>query len=313
MGVARPVYIVVLNWNGWSDTIACLDSLRAVTTPAVKVLVVDNASTNESVQKLQEYIASGRGPKEIKLLENNINAGFSGGMNMGIEAARAGAAEWIVLLNNDTLVDPHFVEIMLAAAEADSTIGMVNPKILLLEKRNVIWSVGGRINWMKTKGWHIGYNERDQGQYDSPAVQDSAYTTGGCVLLRASMLLEIGLMPEAYFLYYEDVEWSLLAQRAGWRTVVVPKAKIWHKGAASTREFSEAYIRYHVRNGLLLARRMGSPAQIVVAYGVSILRAVYQLLKWVGVPNKRPWARAILQGIMDAWMNRTGFIKQSYE
>jgi GT2 family glycosyltransferase len=209
-------------------------------------------------------------------------------------------------------VDPEFLTTLLDAAATDPSIGMLNPKILLQEHPDRIWSAGGRINWMRTKGWHIGYDEPDRGQYDAPPVQDSQYVTGGCLLLRREVIEQIGFLPEEYFVYYEDGEWSTLAQRAGWRTVVIPGAKIWHKGAASSGEHSASYIRYHVRNGLLFARRTGNLPQITAAYLMSLPRALWQTIKLVFYPAKRTWARAILAGIADAWKGETGFIGRTY-
>lgn len=313
MVAGDTVYIVVLNWNGWQDTIACLQSLERVVGVPYHIVLVDNASSNESVPKLKEYIASSPLSDKLTLIENDQNLGFSGGMNTGMESALSEGAQWVLLLNNDTTVDPGFLQHMLAAARSDEQIGMVNPKIYLSEPPDTLWSIGGEVNWMLTRGTHIGFGERDRGQYDKPDIQNTGYTTGGCLLIRREVIEEVGMLPLAYFVYYEDVEWSLKTQRAGWRTVVVPKARIWHKGAASTKEFSEAYIRYHVRNGLLLARRMGNPIQIVAAYTHSLLRACWQVLKLILLPEKRPWAHAVLLGIADAWRGQEGFIGRTYE
>ena len=303
------VAIIVLNWNGWQDTLQCLDSLRKVENPTIRVYVVDNGSTNESVPKLRSYLANLNEGEDMVLIENEENLGFSGGMNVGMQRALDDGYDWLLLLNNDVIVDARFLVPMLNAADEDAQIGMVNPKIYLLEEPDMFWSIGGRVNWMKTRGWHVGYRERDIGQYDQPPVQETAYATGGCVLLRRAMLEQIGLMPDIYFVYYEDVEWSLRAQRAGWRTVVVPEAKIWHKGAASAKEASDTYIQYHVRNGLIHARRMGTPLSRVAAYSVSVLRFMWQLVKWVLLPKRRRWARATMRGIRDAWAHREGKIQ----
>lgn len=312
MGVEETTYIIVLNWNGWEDTITCLQSLEFVEGAPFHLVLVDNASSNESVPKLEAFLATSELKSHTTFLKNDQNLGFSGGMNTGMDYAMKKGARWILLLNNDTTVDPQFLRTMRQAAESNGRIGMLNPKIYLSDPPDKLWSVGGKVNWMLTKGTHIGYGELDHGQYDKPDIQDTGYTTGGCLLIRREVIEEVGMLPLAYFVYYEDVEWSLRTQRAGWRTVVVPAARIWHKGAASAREFSEAYIRYHVRNGLLLARRMGNPVQIIAAYGVSVLRAGWQMLKLVLVPKKRLWAKAVLLGIRDAWLGRSGFIGRTY-
>lgn len=306
------VWVIVLNWNGWRDTLACLDSLKAVQQPTLHILVVDNGSTNGSQERIREYLKLEAMPHVTELIENSENLGFAGGMNTGLKAGMDAGAEWLLVLNNDTIVDPHFLTKMLAAAATNKRIGMLNPKIMLTEPPDHIWSVGSTINWMRTKGTHIGYNEEDHGQYDQPSVRDTAYTTGGCLLVKREVIEAIGYLPEEYFVYYEDGEWSTSAQRAGWRTVVVPAAKIWHKGAASAGEHSSAYIRYHVRNGLLFAKRTGNPLQVAAAFLWSVPRAAWQVVKWILWPEKRLWAKAILAGIADAWLGRTGKINRTY-
>lgn len=307
----NPVWVIILSWNGWREIIPCLKSLRRVDDPPIHVLVVDNGSTDDTLEHLHAFQASTEAPR-FAILENGANLGFAGGMNVGMKKALEEKAEWILLLNQDTTVDPDFLRGMLKATATDEKIGMVNPKILLADPPDYIWSVGGEVNGMLTRGTHIGYGERDSGQYDLPEVRDTEYATGGCLLVKSSLIRDIGLLSDAYFLYYEDVEWSLKARRSGWRCVITASAKIWHKGAASSKEHSRAYIRYHVRNGLLLARRMGTPSQIILAYLYSIPRAAWQVVKWLLYPEKRRWAVAILLGIRDAWLNRTGKIPATY-
>lgn len=313
------VWIIILNWNGWQDTIECLESLKNVPQTrdgSLCIVVVDNGSTDDSLKQLKVY---GLQPTATRfdLIESRENRGFAGGMNVGIKRALAGEAKWMLLLNNDTTVAPNFLTKLLDAAKADPTIGLLNPKILLKptsvrggsDPPKRFWFIGGRLNRLLTKGMHMAYGEEDKGQYDVPSVRDTDYATGGCLLVRRKVIDNIGLLPEEYFVYYEDVEWNLRARRAGFRCVVVPKAMIWHKGAASSKEFSPSYIRYHVRNGLLLSRRMGMPLQIFAAYSVSLLRALWQIPKLFGSPQQKQWGKAILLGIRDAWLGRTGSIK----
>lgn len=301
------VWVIILNWNGWRDTIECLRSLANITDPKVRILVVDNGSEDDSVAQLKAYSMQPSAPR-FEVFETGRNLGYGGGNNAGMKKALNESAEWILMLNNDTTVEPNFLHTLLDAAASDEKIGILNPKILLAEKTDHIWFVGGELNWMRTKGWHVGYGEKDAGRYDESPVRDTEYATGGCLLVRRKTIEAIGLLPEPYFVYYEDVEWSLRAQKAGWRCVVVPKARVWHKGAASSKEFSPSYIRYHVRNGLLLSRRMGTLPQALVAYTVSIPRALWQLPKLLGTSTQQRWGKAVLFGIRDAWLGRTGKI-----
>lgn len=315
------IFIIVLNWNGWHDTLRCLDSLRKLRSMNYElcILVVDNGSTDDSREKIQQYLEDNKlFTLHFSLITHQENFGFGGGMNTGIRHALEGGADYVCLLNNDTIVAPDFLERLIEAGEKYKDVGMINPKILLLDSEtrhsslvtphSRFWWIGGKINWLRTKGWHPHYGEEDKGQFDGRDFLETDYCTGCCVLVKRAVIEKIGLLPEAYFLYYEDTEWSLKAKSAGFRCVVVPRAVIWHKGSASVKAGSPLYIRYHVRNGLMLARRTGNIAQIAVAYLWSIPRVKWQLVKWLFFPAKRTWAKTILLGIWDAWRGQCGQI-----
>ena len=356
--ILPKVFLIILNWNGWSDTVRCLNSLRDLSfIPSTKlrtgnyqlsILVVDNGSTDGSAERLMAYslLASLRASRSgqptaprFELIQNAENLGFAGGNNVGIKYALEQGADYICLLNNDTLVEPDFLEKLIAVGEQHKDIGMLNPKILLLDdaaksRKNAdytqtdadiqgqrksafslrksaprFWWIGGKINWLHTRGWHPYYTEEDRGQFDRNEFFETDYCTGCCVLMKREVIEKIGLMPEEYFLYYEDADWSLRTRKAGFQCVVVPSAAIWHEGAAANKEGSPKYIRYHVRNGLMLALRTGNIVQILCAYFMTIPRAKWQVIKWLIIPSKRSWAKAIMLGIWDAWMGRMGKIK----
>ena len=194
---------------------------------------------------------------------------------------------------------------MIEIAESDERIGMVGPKIYFYDQKDKLWFTGGNVNWLHNKGTMRGYNEIDKGQYDNPKIQDMDYLTGCCLLVKRETLEKIGPMPEEYFGYYEDVDWSYAAKKAGYRTVFVPESKIWHKGSKSFVETSPSYIYYHVRNGLIFANRYAHWYLKPIIHLDVIYRILKQILK-ILIPKKREWIRPILLGIKDFYLKREG-------
>ncbi len=308
MNGSADIVIIVLNWNGWRDTISCLRSLAAVTTPRFNIFVVENGSTDESKERLESFIAS-YASHPIALLRNEKNLGFAGGNNVAIRRAMDEGAEWVVLLNNDTVVAENFLEILYAAACAQKNVAFANPLIYSGEPPSKkIWFAGGKFSSLTLKGTHARYGAIDASAGGERSPYSGDYATGCCLLAKTELIRRIGFLPEEYFLYYEDAEWSLRAKKAGYSCIVVPRSVIWHKGAASSAEGSETYIRYHVRNGLLFALRNGSILQKCVVVSLSVVRLVWHAAKYVFLPQRRPWAKATIRGIWDAWRHRYGKI-----
>jgi len=295
------VFIIILNWNGWRDTIECIESLKKLNYPNYEVVIVDNGSTDESPQILPQKF-----PK-IKLIETGKNLGFAGGNNVGIKYALEKSADYILLLNNDALVDSGFLKESVRVGESDQKIGILGPKIYFYDtetnkKTNKIWFAGGKINKILTKGTHINYGQIDK--YDG-RLRTVDYITGCAILVKREVIKKIGPMNEDYFLYYEDADWCLRARKRGFKCVLVPKAKIWHKCSRSAQEGSPSYIYYHSRNGLMLARYNGSLFIRLAAYLQSLWILAKQIIK-LAIPSKRIWARAVIRGIMDFYRGRVG-------
>jgi len=306
------VFIIILNWNGWRDTLECLKSLRKLNYPNFEILVVDNGSTDDSVERLN-FGAAPKFPKFL-LLQNEKNLGFVGGNNIGIKYTLEQGTDYVLLLNNDTMVSPDFLQKLVEVGEQDEQFGILGPKIYFwspafrqrIGPDSKIWSAGGQVNWLYNKGTMRGYGQIDKGQYDQPSIQETEYLTGCCLLIKRPVIEEIGLMPGDYFLYYEDVDWSLRAQRAGFKCIFVPSAKIWHKGSKSSVEFSPSYIYYHIRNGLILARRF-APWYIQPFVHLDVVWRIFkQVVKLIFLPKRRFWVKPILLGIRDFYLGKRG-------
>jgi hypothetical protein len=293
----KKVFIIILNWNNWPDTLECLDSLKNNDYPNYQVVIVDNGSEERPEPP----------SPEIKMIYNQENLGFAGGNNVGIKYALDQGADYVLLLNNDTLVSQDFLTKLVEIGESKKEVGLIGGKIYFADEQKRLWFAGGQVNWLYNKGTMRGYDEIDKEQYDSPEIQKAEYLTGCCLLVKRAVIENIGLMPEDYFLYYEDVDWSLAARRAGFKCIFVPRAKIWHKCSRSAVEGSPAYIYYHIRNGLLLAQRY-APWYIKPMVHLDVIwRVLKQPIKLL-IPSKKKWVKPILLGIKDFYSGKRGKI-----
>jgi GT2 family glycosyltransferase len=253
--IAEPnVVIVVLNWNGKRVTVECLKSLKEIDYSNYQILLVDNGSTDGS----QECFRA-RYP-EIVLLENEANLGFAEGNNVGIRCAMDWHADYILLLNNDTTVHESFLSELVQVAESGSKIGFVGPKVYFDEchgRRDVIAFAGGRINLWIGKARNIGQGEKDVGQYDD--IKAVSYIQGACLLAKREVVLRIGLLDSLFFAYWEETDWCMRGYRAGYLSVFVPNAKIWHKVATSSRGARRMY--YMTRNRFWFVKKHASRKQ----------------------------------------------------
>lgn len=247
---AHPhVTIVVLNWNGMGDTLECLDSLARVEYPSCSVIVVDNGSTDGSVEAIQAWSAGRRGGV---LIRNERNLGFAGGSNVGIRRALEDGTDYILLLNNDTVVTPRFLAELVAVAERDGQIGIVGPKVYEYGNGRVLDSAGTRVIFWLAQPFLRGHGEVDYGQYDEE--EDMPYITGCALLIKRDVIDRIGLLDEDYF-YFDDTDWGYRARRAGYRLVYVPRSVIAHKGSRAIGLGSPLYYYHMTRSRVLFARK----------------------------------------------------------
>lgn len=241
------VWIVLLNYKGCQDTIECIESLEQITYRNYKIIIVDNNSKDGS-----EEILRNKFPQHI-VIQSGENLGFSGGNNVGIKYALENGADYILLLNNDTLVEPDFLNPLVEEAEKDKAIGIVAGKINYYYDKNIIWSAGGYISEIKGCGYHYGINEVDVGQYDKK--REVTCLTGCLQLIKKEVIKEVGLYDEDYFLYFEDVDYCYRVKKHGFKLVYVPQSKIYHKVSASAGEESSLALYYNHRNRLLFVKK----------------------------------------------------------
>ncbi len=239
------VSIVSVNYDQPEVTCEMLASLEKVTYSNFETLIVDNASPTKSPNIIKEKYP------EIQLIISKKNLGFAGGNNIALKQVKG---DYVLLLNNDTEVKPDFLESLVELMESDKKIGIVSSKILYFYEDNVIQYAGASpINPITSRGSHYGYKEIDNGQLDE--VTETAYPHGACMMIRKSVLEELGLLYEGYFLYYEELDFAERVKRAGYKIYFQPNSSILHKESISTGKNSPLKTYYMNRNRLLFVRR----------------------------------------------------------
>ncbi len=298
--MSEQVTIVILNWNGLADTLSCLASLANLDRPAHQVVIVDNGSTDGSAKAIREQFP------DVTLIENRQNLGFTGGNNVGVRHALVTGADYVLLLNNDTEVAPDFLQHLLMVAQADPALGIVGPLIYYHSQPDVIWSAGGAIDWRRGSTRMVGLDERDTGQFGSEP-QEVDFVSGCAMLVRKSVLEQVGLLDERFFAYYEEVEWCVRVQRAGYKVVRVPRSRIWHKISPQVRADSPVVHYYMTRNQLLFLRTAHAGWQAWLH--TLVAEDLRTLISWTVRPkwrNRNAQRHAMILAISDACQGRWG-------
>jgi hypothetical protein len=226
------VTAIVLNWCGEDVTRACLQSLLVADYPSLTILLVDNGSPDGSGERLHAAFPG------VAYLQTGANLGYTGGNNRGLRWAMDGGADYVLVLNNDTVVEPAAVTRLVKAASGGARVGAVSPKILHFGAPDRIWFGGGAMSRVRGLGLHERRGEHDIPMADEP-VRDITFATGCCCLLSADALRTVGGFADDFFAYVEDVELSLRLARAGYRILYQPAARVLHRvplhdGAAPT-------------------------------------------------------------------------------
>lgn len=251
----KTVAIIILNWNSYTDTFECLKSLEKLNYPSFKIYLVDNDSHDNSFKQLISDNKEGKFNLNISFLQTGSNLGFAGGNNYAIREAYRHGFDYYWLLNNDTVVDKNSLYELIKVIEGDKSIGIVGSKILYFDS-NEIWFAGGEINKITGATKHIGFRERDLGQYD--VIKQVDYITGCSLLFRSSLLEKTGYMEEDYFLYYEETDWNIRAKLDGFKVLYVPMSIVFHKVSSSSGgDTNKApFIDYYfLRNRLVMTKR----------------------------------------------------------
>lgn len=295
--MSQPYVIsVVLNTNHRDDTLQCLASLAQSTYPNHKALVLDNASSDGSVRAIRAAFPAD------EIIELTENLGYAGNNNVGILAAISQGADWVLVLNEDTLLAPDCLARLVEAGESGSRNGIVGPMVYHYDEPGVIQSAGGKIGrcW---ESLHLGKNELDRGQFHEPHPVD--WISGCGILVRRAVIEQIGPIDERYFYYWEETEWCLRAARAGWRVLNVPQAKLWHKGVQRNYHPKPQVTYYGTRNRLLTLSKHQAPIYVWIMVWLQILRT---LASW----TMRPKWRSMIEHRKAMWLGVVDFLHQRW-
>ena len=298
--VPGPVYVVIVNWNGWEDTAECLRSCLRLRGVRHIPVVVDNGSTDGSVGRLRTLFP------ELRVIANETNLGFAAACNVGIRSAIEAGAEFVWLLNNDTVVDPDALAELVRVLQTRRAAAFAGSKIYYADRPDELWFAGGDLPFFGSEPRHHGLDETDTGYHDE--VMACGFITGCSLLVRTSVIAAIGLMPEAYFVYWEDVDWNERAAAVGFQRLYVPASRVWHKVSASSNGPSGCrdplVDRYCMRNAILFHRRhrlLGLP--------VAALRGMLRTLKILLWHRHLRRSGATFRGLIDGILGRTGRIE----
>lgn len=303
MSDAPSIFVVLLSYNGLSDTRKCLTSLRPAIRPWVSLLLVDNGSTDGTGDAIRaEY-------PWCPILSVPVNRGPVVGNNAGIEQGLAAGARWIMLLNNDTTVHPDLFDRMRDAAEAHPDYDVIGPVIYFMDDPDVVMTDGCNYNVAVPYGF-FKREEVPLTRSTPPAITPVDIVNGCCMMIRSEAIRRVGLFDEAFFMYHDETDYCLRVASSGGRLGVIDHALVWHKGSATSAGTGKKSIRYFdARNLLRLLKKHGlSAGQGRGPFGTLRAYATY-MHGWYGAEARQGnplVAEAVVDGICDGLMGRTG-------
>jgi len=286
MGESK-VFIIIPNWNLKDDTIICVRSVLAGSYAQQRVVVVDNGSSDGSVEALSEHFG-----EAIDLIVSCENIGFAAAVNLGIRYALSQGADWVLILNNDTTVAPDMLEQLMAVATSRPDIGILGPAIFYYNQPDRVWHLGDRHPSWSPIPFRISANilQTEKG------ILPVNYVTGCGMLIRREVFQTIGMFDEGYFMYYEDADFCRRAEQAGFSIACVPAARMWHKVSGSTRGDISYQLYLKTRSRVRFYRRHYS----LVSLGYLILNILCSILIEAFKGNKKT-VRAYIKGFYHGW------------
>ena len=285
------ISIITINFNGLKDTCALIETITF--NDNLEVIVVDNASQEEEADTISKRFS------QVKVIKSEKNLGFAGGNNLGIRAAQG---KYIFLINNDTIFKDFNIQVLIKRLESSPNIAVVCPKIRFAWGSHPIQYTGYTpLSKITVRNQAIGFGEEDHGQYDN--AHPTPYAHGAAMLIKREALEKVGLIPECYFLYYEELDWSMMFARAGFEIWYDPACTVYHKESQATGQNSPLRTYYIVRNRLLLVKRnwCGVTKYLTYAYLLGVV-GVRDILKYA-LSGKWELLKATTNGLRDFYNN----------
>ncbi|HML05511.1 MAG TPA: glycosyltransferase family 2 protein [Methanobacterium sp.] len=332
------VAIIIINWNGWKDTIECLESLYQINYPQYDVILIDNNSEDSSLEKIKKYcegkikveseffnyndnnkpisvfelrsselelteiqrIDNHVSPNtRLTLIKNDENYGFAEGNNIGIKyVIESLNSDYILLLNNDTVVDKDFLSELLNVAESDDAIGFIGPKVYIYDNQDTLQVAGGsEVDLTHGEVNEIAYHYKDNGKYDYYFEPD--FIGGTCILGKRKVIEKIGLLDSEYFMYWEDADWCFRARKNGYKCAYSFKSKIWHKYGASSGTPFKMY--YFTRNRIYFMKKNIKSLQFIqfslFLAAVTLYKSSYQLIRLRDLKMSNAYLKGFINGL----------------
>lgn len=289
----KELAIILLNYNNVNDTLECVKSIEDYYEREYTIIVVDNKSTDNSKEKLLEN------RHRYKLILNDVNEGFAQGNNVGIKWAIKEGYEYIMLLNNDTLITKNSIETMVDEIKKDKNIGIISPRIMYYPEKEKIWFDGGKIDWFKfiVVHYNMGNNIKSSLKNNNEIVD---FITGCCMIIRREVIEEVGYLPEEYFMYYEDVDYCVKVSEAGYKLLNIKESIIYHKVSSSSGgEDSPFSIKWGTRNRIIFMEKYKYKVPAIKYYGGILFFYSTRALKLISYKLKGDKQRfdAIIDGI----------------
>jgi len=293
------INIILLNWNGIEDTVECLRSIEKLTYPNVTAIVVDNGSKDNQAKRIADSFP------DAVVLPQKENLGFCGGCNVGIKYALDHEADYVMLLNNDTVVTPGLIEDLLGAFQAAPNLGAVSPLILEWEDDKVWFS---RARWVAAEGqFRLSFPGEKHDDLKNASLYQSEFACGCCVMVPAEVFRKEGLLDERYFAFYDEAEWCARIRRRGLESYVVPSAVIYHKVSRSTPSLVSTYLL--TRNRLLWMKENLSLGMRLKSFTYLTREVLWHLANLAGVTRKyytKQRSRVVLRGYADYFRGKFG-------